>query len=184
MGRVAVPLKFAYRILNHGPATLVTTRAGDRANVMAAQWVMPIDFDPPRIVVVIDRTTYTRTLFDASGECGICIPSHEQAKLTWHVGSASGAEVDKLADIETFPASAIAAPLVAGCIGWLECRVVRSPHNDAVAAETDMFIVEAVAAAVDERCWRDERLVLDELRTLHHLGAGQFYTSGELVSGR
>jgi len=184
MPRVSVPLEIAYRILNHGPATLVTTRAGARANVMAAQWVMPIDFDPCRIAVVVDRTTYTRKLFDESGELAICVPSHEQAKLTWRVGSTTGAEVDKLAEIETFAAEIIAAPLVAGCVGWLECKVVRGAAYDEVAKETDLFIVEAVAAAVDARCWRDERLVLDEMRTLHHLGGGRFLASGEAISGR
>ena len=34
--------------------TLVTSAAGGRRNVMAAAWVMPIDFDPPKIAAVID----------------------------------------------------------------------------------------------------------------------------------
>jgi flavin reductase (DIM6/NTAB) family NADH-FMN oxidoreductase RutF len=62
MSRVSVSLRYAYRLLNHGPTTLVGTRAGERTNVMAAQWVMPIDYDPPKLAVVVDGTTYTRRL--------------------------------------------------------------------------------------------------------------------------
>ena len=43
MSRVSVEPRVAYRILNHGATTLVTTRADNAANIMAAQWVMPID---------------------------------------------------------------------------------------------------------------------------------------------
>jgi flavin reductase (DIM6/NTAB) family NADH-FMN oxidoreductase RutF len=186
MARVSVPLRYAYRLINHGPATLVTTRAGDRANVMAAQWVMPIDFDPPKLAIVVDRTTYTRELFDASGELGVCVPVRGQAALTWSVGSTSGRDADKLAAIETFAAEVIGAPLVAGCLGWLECKVVRSPHLDATGAELDLFVVDVVAASADARAWRDDKLVLDdpELATLHHLGSGRFLVMGEEVSGR
>jgi flavin reductase (DIM6/NTAB) family NADH-FMN oxidoreductase RutF len=175
---VSVPLPLAYRLLNHGPATLITARAQGRSNVMAAQWVMPIDYDPPKLAVVIDGTTYTRSLVDASGVLGVCIPERTQAQLTWQVGSTSGAEHDKLASIETFAGSALDIPLVAGCLAWLECRVVE------VLAERDLFIVEVVAAAADDRYWDGKHVRLDRVQTLHHLGGGQFVASGERVDGR
>lgn len=184
MPRVSVPLRYAYRLLNHGPATLVSTRAGDRANVMAAQWVMPLDFDPPKLAVVVDGKTHTRELVESSGAMAICIPDAAQAELTLRVGSTSGAEVDKLAAIETFPGDQIDAPLVAGCLAWLECRVVKSPALDEVARDFDLFVVEVVAASADSRYWRGDRIAFDDAKTLHHLGGGRFVTSGELVDAR
>lgn len=184
MARVSVPLRAAYRLINHGPATLVTTRAGDRSNIMAAQWVMPIDFDPPKLAIVVDHTTHTRALLDASGELALSVPAREQATLTWQVGSTSGTDADKLAGLATFAADVVAAPLVAGCIGWLECRVLHSPALSELAAAHDLFLVEVVAASADARCWRDDRLVLDDRQTLHHLGGGRFVASGDVVSGR
>lgn len=181
MARVAVPLRYAYRLLNHGPATLITSRWNRRSNVMAAQWVMPTDYDPPKLAIVIDRTTYTHTLVEPSGVLGINIPGREQAALTWRVGSHSGAEGDKLAGVETFPASAIDVPMIDGCIAWLEARVLRSPALDEVAAQQELLVVEAVAAWADERCWRENHLILDERQTLHHLGGGTFRASGDLV---
>ena len=182
--RVPVPLRYAYRLLNHGPATLVTSRAGARSNVMAAQWVMPIDYDPPKLAIVVDRTTFTHQLVEPAGVLGLSIPAAEQAAVTWRCGSTTGAEVDKLATIETFAAETIDVPLIAGCIAWLECRVLRSPALDEVAQSYELLVAEVLAATVDPRCWRDDRLVLDERRTLHHHGGGVFRASGELIDAR
>ena len=66
--RIAVPLPKAYLLLNHGPTVLVSSALGDRRNVMAAAWSMPLDFSPPKVAVVIDKATLTRELVEASGE--------------------------------------------------------------------------------------------------------------------
>ena len=54
-----VLLTQAYRLLNHGPTVLVSTAYGNQKNVMAAAWNMPLDFNPPKIAIVIDKNTYT-----------------------------------------------------------------------------------------------------------------------------
>jgi len=56
--RVPVAPRDVYRLLNHGPTTLVTTCRpdGSDANVMAAAWAMPLDFDPPKVAVVVARS--------------------------------------------------------------------------------------------------------------------------------
>jgi flavin reductase (DIM6/NTAB) family NADH-FMN oxidoreductase RutF len=184
MDRLSVPLRYAYRLINHGPTTLVTSRAGTRANVMAAQWVMPVDYDPAKVALVLDRATYTYELFAESGVLGFSIPIREQASLVYRCGSQSGREHDKLSTVETFAGSVLDLPLVAGCLGWLEARVLRSPALDEVAAQFELVVLEVVAASADPRWWRDDRLQLDSVHTLHHLGGGVFRASGEQIEGR
>ena len=58
--RLAVPLSKAYRLLNHGPTVLVSAAHDGQRNIMAAAWAMPLDFDPPKIAVVIDIAEYRR----------------------------------------------------------------------------------------------------------------------------
>ena len=36
-------------------------RTRRRRNIMAAAWAMPLDFDPPKVAVVIDKSTLTRS---------------------------------------------------------------------------------------------------------------------------
>ncbi len=62
-----VDLPRAYLLLNHGPTVLVTSAHGAERNVMAAAWAMPLDFSPPKMLVVVDKNTYTRALIEASG---------------------------------------------------------------------------------------------------------------------
>ncbi len=110
--RVDVPLAKAYLLLNHGPVTLVSSRAGERSNLMAASWAMPLDFDPPKVAVVIDRSTLTRELVDASREFALNIPSRALADATLGLGSISGRSRDKWADfrLTAMPADRIGVP--------------------------------------------------------------------------
>lgn len=185
----AVDLPHAYRLLNHGPVTLVTSASADRRNIMAAAWAMPLDFDPPKVVVVVDKSTLTRELIDASGSFVLNIPCRSQAQTTIDVGSISGREMpdgrDKLAHfgLATLPGTKVAVPLLAGCIGWLECRVVPEPHNQ---NRYDLFIGEVLAAWADPEVFRNGRWHFDEApadkRTLHYVAGGAFYVTGESLS--
>ncbi len=177
--RADVPLAKAYLLLNHGPVTLVSSRSGARSNVMAASWAMPLDFDPPKVVVVIDRNTLTRELVDASGEFALNVPPRALADTVIGVGSVTGRDVDKWSHfgIATLPASRIEAPLIAGCIGWLECRVLAERPTE---QKYDLFIAEVVAASADERVFSGGRWHFDDeaLKTMHYVAGGRYFDIG------
>jgi flavin reductase (DIM6/NTAB) family NADH-FMN oxidoreductase RutF len=178
----SVELAKCYRLLNHGPTVLVSSAHGVRRNVMAAAWCMPLDFDPPKLLVVIDKSTFTRELVEASGEFVINVPTQAQRELTVAVGSESGRVHDKFdaLGLAAFDALHVAAPLIAGCVAWLECRVVPEPHNQ---SRYDLFIGEVVAAQADRRVFSDGRWHFgpddDGLRTLHHIAGGAFFVTGQ-----
>jgi flavin reductase (DIM6/NTAB) family NADH-FMN oxidoreductase RutF len=175
-----VPLALSYRLLNHGPTTLVTSAHDGRRNVMAASWSMPLDFSPPKVLLVIDRSTLTRELVDASGEFVLNVPCRAIAAQTLAAGSKSGREADKFAELglETVPARLVAAPLIAGCVGWLECRVISEPHNQQAY---DLFIAEVVAAWANPAVFSDGRWHFDDesRRTIHYQAGGNFFLTGE-----
>jgi flavin reductase (DIM6/NTAB) family NADH-FMN oxidoreductase RutF len=182
--RQVVPLARAYRLLNHGPTTLVSTRHAGRDNVMAAAWAMPLDFDPPKVAVVVDKSTFTRRLIDASGVFALSVPCRAIADATHAAGSRSGADLgDKFAasGLASFAASTLDLPLVEGCVAWLECRVIVEPHQQQVY---DLFVAEVLAAQADARVFSDGRWHFDghdELRTLHHVAGGAFLVDGDLI---
>ena len=185
MTLAAVDLPRTYRLLNHGPVTLVTSAHGERRNIMAAAWAMPLDFDPPKVAVVIDKSTLTRELIEASGVFVLNVPCRAQARATLDVGSISGrdlADSDKFTHfgLATRAGTAIAVPLLEGCVGWLECRVVSEPHNQ---GRYDLFIGEVVAASADAEVFSNGRWHFegapDAKRTLHYVAGGAFYVTGE-----
>ncbi|MBT9457474.1 MAG: flavin reductase family protein [Burkholderiaceae bacterium] len=180
-----VALAHASRLINHGPTVLETSAAGDRRNVMAAAWSMPVEFRPPRIAVVIDKTTFTRELVAASGAFGLCLPRTALADLTYAVGNQSGRTVDKFTHhrLVARTGPVLGVPLIeTGCAAWLECRLIREPHAEEAY---DTCFAEVVAAAADERIFanghwqfRDDNV---ELQTIHHLGGGNFVRAGGVL---
>lgn len=183
--RIAVPLDKAHRLLNHGPVALVSTAHGGRRNVMAAAWVMPIDFEPPKLAAVIAADTLTRELLVASGECVLQAPLADQAALTYAVGTCSGRDGDKFArfGLAAELGARVGAPLLAGCAAWLECR--RLPEPD-IEGRYDLFVLECVAAWADDRLWRDGSWRFQDggPATIHHEKGGSFFVTGRTVSGR
>jgi flavin reductase (DIM6/NTAB) family NADH-FMN oxidoreductase RutF len=190
--RVAVPLAKAYRLLNHGPTVLVSSAHGGRRNVMAAAWSMPLDFDPPKVAVVIDKATLTRELVEASGEFVLNVPSRQQAALTLAVGTQSGRDMDKFQKVgagslcvsgiplrgQATAASLAGAPLIEDCLAWLECRVIAEPH---IQQAYDLFLGEVVAAWADPDVFSDGRWHFPDAqqRSIHYLSGGSFFATGD-----
>lgn len=181
--RVPVALRHAYRLLNHGPTTLVTTAHAGRRNVMAAAWVMPLDFEPPKFAAVVAADTFTRELLDGSGECVLQAPTTAQLDLAYAAGSCSGRDADKFErlGLPTEAGTVVAAPLVTGCACWLECRVLSEPT---IATAHDLFVLECVAAWADDELWigSEWSFAADGRRTIHHSKGGLFFATGERIA--
>lgn len=184
----AVPLEKAYRLLNHGPTVLVSARHGGIDNVMAAAWACALDFAPPKLTVVLDKSTRTRALVEASGRFVIQVPTVALLQLTHEVGTRSRAsEPDKLevAGVDLFRLGDSGMPFVAGCSAWLACRLVPEPHNQQAY---DLFIGEVTAAWADERVFRDGHWNFEnadpQWRSIHHVAGGHFYAIGEAMQAR
>ena len=141
--REPVELSKAYLLLNHGPVTLVSSAAGGKRNVMAASWAMPLDFAPPKVAVVIDKSAYSRELIEASSEFVLNIPCRAIAGQVLAAGSCCGRSEDKFSQsgLSVEPASIVGAPLVGGCVAWLECKVIPEAHNE---QRYDLFLAEVV----------------------------------------
>jgi flavin reductase (DIM6/NTAB) family NADH-FMN oxidoreductase RutF len=146
---------------------------------MAASWAMPLDFNPPKIVVVIASDTFTRELIDASGVFGLQLPNRAFAKQTLAVGNISGHELDKFSAfrLETFPGRCIPVPMLGGCIAWLECRVMPDDSQ-----RHDLMIGEVLAAYADSAVYSNNRWNFGDnpdSRTCHYVGGGMFFATGE-----
>lgn len=186
--RRSVELNHAYRLLNHGPTVLVSAAHEGRRNVMAAAWAMPLDYAPAKLAVVIDKGAATRALVEGSGEFALSVPCRAIADLAFTVGSESAHEVgDKFErhGIASLVGATVGAPLIAGCVAWLECRVLHEPRNEALY---DLFLGEVTAAWADGRVFIDGRWEFapehEALRTLHHVAGGAFFSPADPLQAR
>ncbi|QET00632.1 flavin reductase family protein [Cupriavidus pauculus] len=189
--RAPVELAKAYRLLNHGPTVLVSAAHGGQRNIMAAAWAMPLDFAPPKVAVVLDKSTWTRQLLEASGTFALQVPTVAQVDITEALGSSSGQalasqQTDKFAayGLQTFQGDVIDAPLLEGCAAWLECRLLPEA---AIQQTYDLFLGEVIAAHADTRVFSAGRWHFegqDELRTIHHVAGGHFIVDGAAVDAQ
>lgn len=189
--RAPVELAKAYRLLNHGPTVLVSAAHGGQRNIMAAAWAMPLDFAPPKVAVVLDKSTWTRQLLEASGTFALQVPTVAQVDVTEALGSSSGQalagqQTDKFAayGLQTFQGDVIDAPLLEGCAAWLECRLLPEA---AIQQTYDLFLGEVIAAHADTRVFSAGRWHFegqDDLRTIHHVAGGHFIVDGAAVDAR
>lgn len=180
MNYQAVALDKAYLLLNHGPTIMITSASGDKQNIMSAAWSTPLDFDPPKLIVIIDKGNYSKELIQASGEFAVLVPSKAQAKQVLEVGSATGREIDKFAafNLTTLPSKTIKAPLIEGCLACLECKLIPEPHNQDTY---DLYIGEITAAWADPDVFSEGRwhITEDAKRSIHYQAGGTFFQIGD-----
>jgi flavin reductase (DIM6/NTAB) family NADH-FMN oxidoreductase RutF len=154
-------------------------------DVMAAAWACGLDFSPPKLTVVLDKSTHTRVLVENAGTFVVQIPTVAQAQMTHYVGNHSlNDEPGKLeaAGTKIFHMSGFDLPFVSGCAAWLACRLIPEPHNQ---TRYDLFIAEIIGAWADSRVFRaghwEFARAEPALRTLHYIAGGQFYAIGDEI---
>ncbi|MDE2118065.1 MAG: flavin reductase family protein [Betaproteobacteria bacterium] len=178
-----VELQKAYRLINHGPTVLVSARHAGTDDVMAAAWACALDFAPPKLTVVLDKSSKTRALIEQSGAFVVQVPTAAQLQLTHAVGNLSlNDDPHKLkkCGVGLFGIKGHDLPFVAGCSAWLACKLISEPHNQQAY---DLFIGEVVAAWADTRVFSNGRWHFKDAdpswRSLHYVAGGQFYAIGE-----
>jgi flavin reductase (DIM6/NTAB) family NADH-FMN oxidoreductase RutF len=179
MNKKPIPLKRANRLINDGCTILVTSQYGDKESIITLAWQMPVSASPPMAAISVGPSRYSHDLISQSGQFVINVPPFSLLKETIYCGSVSGRDEDKFegAGLTREPAQIVSAPLIAECIGHLECKVAQ----EVTAGDHTLFLGEVVAASAAERLW-DEVWQVDkkEARTIHHLG-GSFFCAPERI---
>ena len=139
------------------PLAAISTCSGEVSNAQIAVAVTAASIVPqrPRLIVQIYHTNFTHGLIASSGVLAINFLETSQLPLIWKLGMHSGRDGDKLAGVG-YTAGATGSPLLEGCYGFLDCRVVNAMDGGDMTA----FLVEAVAAQTnggERMTWREAR---------------------------
>lgn len=168
------PVGEVRRYLEPGPIVLVSSRLGDKTNIMTMGWHTVMEFTPALVGCVISGANHSFRMIRESGECVINLPTTQLTDEVVGIGNTSGGEIDKFAHfgLTAAPAKAVAAPLIAECHANFECRL----HDDALVDTYNFFIFEVVHAHVARSPQHPQ--------TLHYTGDGVFMVSGKIISRR
>jgi flavin reductase (DIM6/NTAB) family NADH-FMN oxidoreductase RutF len=171
------PVTAATRVLLGGPVALVTTSWRGRANVMPLAWHTPLSADPALVGIAVEQSRYTADVIRHSQEFALNIPPRPLLHHVQYLGAMRGEDVDKFeaTQLETFAPTHVTAPLIAGCVAWLECEV----QEVLTFGDHDFFVALVAAVHVDPAAFGDRWLperTPEESRPLHFLG-GHDYSS-------
>jgi flavin reductase (DIM6/NTAB) family NADH-FMN oxidoreductase RutF len=168
----------ASRLLGGGPVALVTTRWRDQVDVMPAIWLMPLSRVPPLIGLAVNPSRHTHDMVRFSEQFALNFPARDLLNHSHYFGAVSGRDVNKLdlAKMPTFRASKVEAPLIEGCLGWIECGVEDSYR----IGDHTLFIGRALVVQVEPEAFDDTWSIEDrDYRPLHYLGGDRYGVLGE-----
>src|SRR5581483_4492488 len=112
---------------------------------------------------------HTHDMIKYSEEFALNIPTRELLHHVQYLGSVSGVELNKLelTRLRTSRARKVEAPLLEGCVGWIECGV----HDAYTIGDHTLFVGKVVAASAEKEAFEDAWLLDDaDLKPLHYLG--------------
>jgi flavin reductase (DIM6/NTAB) family NADH-FMN oxidoreductase RutF len=173
----------ARRLLGGSPVALVSTAWRGNHNVMPAVFVTPLSIDPPLIGVAVHPARHTHDMIKFSEEFALNIPTRELLHHVQYLGSVTGAELDKLelTRLPTIRARKVDAPLLEGCVGWIECGV----HDAYPIGDHTLFIGKVVAASAEKDAFDDTWLLNDaDEKPLHYLGVNYYAILGDRLEAR
>lgn len=102
--------------------TIVTARAGDRVHGMTVSAFTEVSLDPPLVLVCADKSSNTHLLIAEGRVFAVNILAREQQALSDLFASKKD-EHRRFDDLD-YAGGATGAPLIAGALAALDCRVV------------------------------------------------------------
>ena len=167
----------ARRLLGGAPVAIVTTSWRNVANAMPVAWSMPVSVDPPLIAIAVHPGRHSHDMITFGEEFALNFPSKVILNHTQWLGMVSGLQGDKIegSRLPYFRAKIIDAPLLEGCVGWIECAV----HDSYTTGDHKLFIGRVMAAQADTDAFDFDTglwsLADDEYKPLSYLG-GRTYS--------
>lgn len=161
----------AFTLMEPGPVVLVTTRDGDKSNIMTLSWTMVVDFTP-QFAFTTGPWNHSFAALKKQRECVIAIPTVDMLDKVVGIGTCSGSDTDKFARFGLTPLAGkvVKAPLIKECLANIECKVIE------IVGKHNIVVLEGVAA------YRNS--ARKEKRTIHAVGDGSFIVDGDRFDRR
>lgn len=144
-------------VLRHFPYGLhvVTVAADGEEHGMTANWVTQAAFEPPMIALAVENASKTIGMIRDSHHFAINVLQKGQRELAGKLGRSSSQAPQKLKGVKTKPAPGANTPVLADCLGWVECRLVTTLP----AGDHTLVLGEVIEAGVENE---GEPLTLQE----------------------
>lgn len=143
------------------PLAAVTCQWQDRTNAQIAVAITAASIVPdrPRVLVQIYKGNFSHRLILAARAFALNFLGEEELHFIRDFGLVSGDERDKLAEVP-YTRGATGSPIIAGCAGFLDCRVVNAMDG----GDMTCFLAEVVDGGASPDAipitWREARQLI------------------------
>jgi flavin reductase (DIM6/NTAB) family NADH-FMN oxidoreductase RutF len=137
---------------------VVGSRAGERVNLMTANWVMQVAISPKLVAVSVERGAETRRLIEEGGGFSVSVLAREDRPLVRRfvkpVETVTRDATGEVTSMQGQPVVSVAGglPRLDAALGWLACALRQTctwehvPSGDAEEPSHVLFVGEVVDA--------------------------------------
>jgi flavin reductase (DIM6/NTAB) family NADH-FMN oxidoreductase RutF len=104
----------------------VLTTAGEYCHGMTANAFSSLSLDPPLVLCCVSRTAVMHEAITVTRQFAVSIMAADQEKLARYFSDRRRPKgADQFEPVDWRPGPQTGAPLLSGCLAWLECRLVE-----------------------------------------------------------
>ncbi|MBN2477717.1 flavin reductase family protein [Candidatus Micrarchaeota archaeon] len=131
-----------YRLLYPMRVCLITSKSGEKDNLMSASWVFPLSMDPPLFGVSISSKRFSHSTIKEGKDFVIAIPEEWMVDAVKICGTKSGRDTDKFSEsgLTKENSAEVKAPSIKECPVNIECIL----ENEIVLGDHSVFVGRAV----------------------------------------
>lgn len=132
--------KTVLRHITYGLYAVTAAHDGERG-VFTANWLSQASFEPPLVMVSVERDSSTLPLIRGSGRFAVCPLGSDQRELAGALGRPKARAGDKFAALDLrVVATAGGVPALADSLGYAVCRVqAEVPAGDSVVVLAEVI---------------------------------------------
>lgn len=120
----------------------VTAHYENKHGVFLANWVSQCSFEPPMLMLAVERDSSTLELIRASGLFAVHVLASGQREFAGMLGKSSRTNPRKLDAVRWEPSARTQNPILLDTLGYVECRV----RSHAPAGDSIVLVGEIIAA--------------------------------------
>lgn len=110
------------RLFTYGMYAVTAQHDGENG-VFLANWLSQCSFEPPMLMLSVERDSHTLQLMQASGFFAVHVLATGQREFAGMLGKSSRTNPNKLKNVQWHPGALTQCPILEETLGYVECRV-------------------------------------------------------------
>jgi flavin reductase (DIM6/NTAB) family NADH-FMN oxidoreductase RutF len=153
------PIKDALKLMPYG-FYAITSRNNDDVNIMVANWLTQVSFEPRLVAMGLQKGSYTHGLISEGGVFAVNIFRKEDQDTLMPFTKSRSKNPDKIKDSSYTEAPETGCPVLEGAAAYIEFKVADLID---VGGDHDILVGEAIGAGILKEAKTGDILTLPDI---------------------